>query len=778
MKRRRHPRSRTVLRGRSLRILPIFVAAVAVIAGMLVMADYARREADQARQAQAVMEHTRTLGAGIDSLTWRRLASQRTGGTDAVVSQGLGQYKQLTAALRDLRALGVPAARTAPVERRLGEAYGQGMQALLASRRDPALGGRIAKRGFAPAMRRFDTAIAGLATDQEVIARGAQQRTWLGWLGSLAIGLLLLCLLGWRMHRIQRRAAVAEQARDAERRGEERLHALVRHSSDVVAVVDGSSHVQWIAESVRSALGYDPAVVVGARLLDHVHADDAVAATRFLNKAALRRGRAGSLSVRVRAADGDYHAVEVIAHNHIGDPMIDGILLNFRDVSERVALEEQLRHQAFHDDLTGLANRALFEDRLTLALARARRHDGQLAVVFIDLDDFKTVNDSLGHAVGDELLRATAQRLTSCLRVQDTAARLGGDEFAVLLEDLSGPDEAWHIAERLRRALEPPFVVDGRQIASSASLGVECPDAGAIADDVLGNADLAMYAAKDAGKGRVARFEPAMRAQLVERMELGSELGLALERDELFLEYQPLVELDTQRITGAEALIRWQHPTRGRLAPDRFIGLAESNGHIVAIGRWVVETACAQLRRWRAGRPGTHLQMSVIATTRQLADPGFPSDVAAAVEAAGIDPSRLTLEITEHLLLDDGDLMQDRLHALKELGVCLAVDDFGTGYSALSYLQTFPIDVLKIDRSFVAGIDHDPERARLVRSIVEIGHNLRLSVVSEGIEQAGEAALMREYRSQYGQGYLFSKPVDAATLDRLLADNTTLMETA
>ena len=759
-------------------MLPIFVAALAVIAGMLVMADHARDEADKARQAQAMMERVRTLGAGIDSLTWRKLASGRNERTDAVVAAGLSKYKQLTATLRDLRALGVPGSRTSGVEQRLGDAYGAGLQALLASRRDPALGARIARGRFATSMRHFDVAIAGLAAEQNGLARAAEQRTWLGWLGSLTIGLLLLCLLGWRMHRIQRRSAVAEQGRDAERRGEERLHALVRHSSDVVAVVDDTSQVRWIAESVRGALGYDAADIVGARLTDYVHADDVVAATRFLEKAALRLGRAGSLSVRLRAADGGYRAVEVIAHNHLGDPLIDGILLNFRDVSERVALEEQLRYQAFHDDLTGLANRALFEDRLTLALSRRRRHDGQLAVVFVDLDDFKTVNDSLGHAVGDDLLRATARRLSSCLRAQDTAARLGGDEFAILLEDLSSPDEAFEIAERLRRALEQPVVLNGRQVAASASLGVECPGPHAAADDVLGNADLAMYAAKDAGKGRVARFEPAMRAQLVERVELGTELALALERDELFLEYQPLVELDTERITGVEALVRWQHPTRGRLAPDRFIPLAESNGFIVELGRWVLETSCMQLRRLQDVAGDPDLQMSVNVSTRQLADPELPRHVRAAVDAAGIDPTRLTLEITEHLLLDDGELMQRRLQALKEIGVHLAVDDFGTGYSALSYLRTFPIDVLKIDRSFVSGIDRDPERARLVRSIVEMGHTLCLSVVSEGIEEAGEAALMREFRSHYGQGYLFSRPVDATTLDHLLAQDKTRMELA
>src|SRR3954470_24952181 len=279
MTRRRHSRSRTAPSGGSLGVALIFVAALAVILGMLVMAGYARGEADRARQAQAVMERTRTLGAGIDSLTWRRLASGRNGAQpDVVLSEGLDQYKQLTASLRRLQVLGVPRSRTAPVERRLGEAYGQGMQALLASRSDSAAGARIAKTGFAPAMRRFDAAIAALAKEQDGIAMAAQQRTWLGWLGSLTIGLLLLCLLGWRMHWVQRRSAVAEQARDAERRSEQRLHALVRHSSDVVAVVDGDSRVRWIAESVRTTLGYDPAQAIGVRLTDHVHADDVASA--------------------------------------------------------------------------------------------------------------------------------------------------------------------------------------------------------------------------------------------------------------------------------------------------------------------------------------------------------------------------------------------------------------------------------------------------------------------------------------------------------------------
>jgi len=767
----------TAATGRSWRMLGIVAAALAVIAGMLAMADHARRQADQARQAQAVMEQARSSGGNIDALTWRALATLHGAPSQAVIANGVNAYRELTASLHRLRRLGVPASRTAEVERRLGEAYGDGFAALLASRRNLALGRRLAIERFGPAMTRFDAAITRLAQRQDGIARAAQRRTWIGWLGSLAVGLLLLCLLGWQLHRIQRRSALADQSRAAERRGEQRLHALVRHSSDIVAVLDSAAHVRWLAESVRATLGHAPEDLLGGPVIDLVHPDDVHEAARFLETTVANPGRTGSLSLRVRAADGEYRALELIAHNHLDDPLIEGILLNLRDVSDRVALEAQLRHQAFHDDLTGLANRALFEDRLTLALARVRRHGGQLAVIFVDLDDFKNVNDSLGHAVGDELLRATAQRLETCVRAQDTASRLGGDEFAILLEDVSGDDEAWEIAERLRHALEAPLDLDGRHVFPSASIGVERPGAEATPATVLANADLAMYAAKERGKGCVVGFEPAMRAQLVERLELSSELALALEREELFLEYQPLVELETGRIGGVEALVRWQHPTRGRLAPDRFLRVAESTGHIVAIGRWVLKTACAQLREWELRLPeAAGLEMSVNISTRELADPNFAAEVRATLDTTGIDPSRLTLEITEHLLVEDGDLMQERLAALKAVGVRLAVDDFGTGYSALSYLQNFPIDVLKIDRSFVSGIDRDIERARLVHGIVDMGHNLNLSVVTEGIEEAGEAALMREFRSQYGQGYLFSRPVDPASIDRLLAGGTILME--
>jgi diguanylate cyclase (GGDEF)-like protein/PAS domain S-box-containing protein len=753
----------------SLRILPLFACALAVIAGMLLMADRARRAADRARQAQVLMERVRNGTERVDVVTWRSLATSRTASPETL-SAGLEAYRGVVASVRELRRLGVAGSSMREVEADVGAAYGIGINALAVSRRDPVAGRRMALTAFSPAMMRLDAATARAARRQDARARAAQVRARIGGMASLVLGVALLTLLGWLLHRIQGRSALAEQARDVERRGEERLRALVRHSSDVVAVIDPASRVRWLAESVHGMLGYEPAALVGRRLAELVHPEDADDFAAFLQDAGEQEGEVTMLSVRLRGEDDAYRHLELVADNRLSDPLVDGVLLNMRDVSERLALLEQLRYQAFHDGLTSLPNRALFEDRLSRALTRLRRSGGIAAVMFVDLDDFKTVNDGLGHAAGDELLQVTARRLQDALRAHDTAARLGGDEFAVLLEDLVDEDEALAIAERVRGALEPALVVAGQQVSPSASIGVACPREQDTAEELLRNADVAMYAAKERGKAQVACFEDAMRVQVVERLELTGELGAAIERDELVLYYQPLIELGDGAIAGFEALLRWEHPTRGRLAPDRFIALAESTGLIVPIGAWVVRTACAQLRRWQDAHPWAQdLEVSVNISAHQLVDGDLPAVVRAAVADAGIAPHRLRLEITEGLLVEDGERMQRQLRELKQIGVGLAVDDFGTGYSALSYLRSFPLDVLKIDRSFVAGIDHDPDRARLVRDIVEMAHNLSLTVVTEGIEEAGEAALLRELRSDYGQGYWFSRPASAASIDDMLA---------
>ena len=750
--------------------MPLLAAAAAVIGAMVVIGEAARRDADRARQAQAVIESVRSASMELNAITWRSLASDATARKVVPTAVGNSAYTDVVRHLRELRALGVARARTADVERRVGDVYGAGVNAQIFAKTNPAAAQRIADTTFVSTVQRLDATLARTKRRQQELARAALTRAQIAWLGSLVVGLALLGLLAWQLHRMRRGAALAEQARAAERLGDERVRALVRHSSDVVAVIDATAGVRWIAESVTGMLGYSPASLIGCRFLDLVNPNEAEAAAGFLEHVGAEQERVGTLSVRMRGADGQYRQLEVVADNHLADPIIGGILLNLRDVSERLALESQLRHQAFHDTLTGLANRALFEDRLTHALARARRGGTRVAVMFVDLDDFKTVNDSLGHAAGDELLRTIAGRLERALRAQDTAARLGGDEFAALLEDVADEGEAIEVAERVRRALEPAATIGTRELVRSASIGVACPAADATAEEVLRNADLAMYAAKDRGKAQVAGFEDAMHERVSETLELGAQLAKALEHGELALVYQPIVGLDSATITGVEALLRWDHPTRGRLAPDRFIALAESTGAIVPIGCWVLRTACAQLRRWDAPHAGSdHMTMSVNVSTRQLADPEFPAHVREALAATGIAPQRLTLEITEHLLVKDSKHMHRQLGELKRIGVELAVDDFGTGYSALSYMRTFPIDTLKIDRSFTSGIDQDSEKAAIVRAIVDMGHELRLKIVTEGIERPGEAALLRDFRSDYGQGYLFSRPVDAATIGDLLA---------
>jgi diguanylate cyclase (GGDEF)-like protein len=398
-----------------------------------------------------------------------------------------------------------------------------------------------------------------------------------------------------------------------------------------------------------------------------------------------------------------------------------------------------------------------------------------VAVIFLDLDDFKTVNDGLGHMVGDELLRTIARRLDAAVRPQDTAARLGGDEFAVVLEDLADETEALQIAERVQRALEPPVVLAGREVTISMSIGVTCAAPGDDVDELLRNADVAMYAAKKQGKARIATFAPEMHQDALERFELSGALTTVLARDELILDYQPLVALEHGTIVGFEALLRWDHPSCGRLGPDRFIGLAESNGQIVPVGAWVLRTACAELRGWLDRHPALgHLGISVNVSARQVSDGSLSSHVRDALQAARIAPEQLTLEITEALLIEDDERMQLELRKLKDIGIRLAVDDFGTGYSALSYLRSFPLDVLKVDRSFVADIDQDREKASLVRGIVEMAHNLSLAVVIEGIEKPAEAELARELGSDYGQGYWFARPCDLAMVERLLSGDLSI----
>ena len=468
--------------------------------------------------------------------------------------------------------------------------------------------------------------------------------------------------------------------------------------------------------------------------------------------------------------DGTSMPVEAVLARWNGDGDGQAVLVNLRDVRERKALEDQLRHRAFHDELTGLANRALFEDRVTHALARARRHGGRVAVLFFDLDDFKPVNDALGHAAGDMLLREVALRLAGCLRASDTGARVGGDEFAVLLEDPSDPGDVDDVATRLLDSVRGPVLVGERELFPSASIGVAVDDGGRTsATDLLRDADVAMYAAKRGGKGGVARFEPTMRTLAVERLNLRADLERAVERNELILYYQPIVRLDSGGVIEVEALARWRHPLRGLLGPDHFIPLAEETGLIVPIGRHLLRLACREATAWRdaAGRP-SQVSVSVNLSGRQLHHSHLVAEVHDALSDSRLAPSRLLLEVTENVLIDDTALAVEQLEQLRALGIRIALDDFGTGYSSLSYVGRFPLDELKIDRSFVDRIAQADGDSALVRTIATLAEQLGLRLVAEGIESEEQVRTLRSLRCELGQGFLFAPPLDREALAVLL----------
>jgi diguanylate cyclase (GGDEF)-like protein len=481
--------------------------------------------------------------------------------------------------------------------------------------------------------------------------------------------------------------------------------------------------------------------------------------------AALERAHATGDSLvvdyRLHARDGRivwvHDESRIVADVNTGEPVLQGYLL---DVTARIEAEEQLRHQAFHDPLTGLANRALFTDRVEHALVLR----GGVAVVFLDLDDFKAVNDSLGHLAGDALLQAVALRLTGALGPGDTIARLGGDEFAVLFEEAGAAVGAADVAERVIAALQEPFDLDGREVFVTASIGI---GVGEDAEELLRSADVAMYRAKASGKAQYVVYAPKMDDDLVGRLELVADLRRACVEDEFVLHYQPIVELESRRVVGVEALVRWQHPTRGLLQPADFVGLAEETGQVVEVGRWVLEEACRQAASWRT-QLGCDLSVSVNVSARQIRQSGLVDDVQAALAASGLAPDALTVEITESALVRRREEMTAILESVTGTGVRLALDDFGTGYSSLSLLRDLPVRTVKIDRSFVHTIDAGPAQRAFVQAIVDLADALQLTVVAEGIERPIQAAALLRIGCVLGQGFHFARPLPADALGRLL----------
>ena len=580
--------------------------------------------------------------------------------------------------------------------------------------------------------------VASTAPPEELLLEGLRSLST-----DLALA-LSAAELGERMH-LQRSAR--------------RFEALAAHSSDLVLVLDENLDISFASPSAQSVLGLDSSDV---NIKSSLHDEDLGLLGHLVATASAGPGSVGPSEVRFLDSNNRSMWCEVVVTDLRNEPEVGGVVVNAHDVTGRKQLEESLRHQALHDSLTGLANRFLFQQRVTHALVRRATLQDVLCVMFIDLDDFKTVNDSLGHAAGDNLLQLVARRISGAVHSADTAARLGGDEFAVLLETAQTKTEAIQSAERLLAALGQPFVVEGRLIEVTANVGIVFADAqSSEADILLRNADVAMYAAKNTGKGGYRVFEQEMHASVFERMELRSDLNQALKRNELWLAYQPIVNLRTQRLAGFEALMRWTHPQRGPIPPTVFIPIAEETSLIEELGNWLVEEAVAQVAQWQnAFDNAESLFMSINASVGQLHTAEFSEHVANVLARNRVQAKCLTVEVTETVLAEDLQNVSEQLYKLKSQGIELAIDDFGTGYSSLGYLQAMPFDKLKVDKSFV-DLLLVGEDDRVALSILDMAQRLELPVVAEGIEHAEQATRLTALNCEYGQGYHFARPMTA-----------------
>ena len=631
-------------------------------------------------------------------------------------------------------------------------------------------------------------------TASSLRARQVTEQTMLGMsvgLLGLAVALVISLRRGVRAdfdHAYQaltREMEEREAAEEALRTSEQRFRAMVNNASDIFTLVDADGRISHQSPAVERSLGHDADALVGTEFLDLVALADRDRAVQAIS-AGLHTGvRTSFVELSLVSTNGQTSPFEVAVSRA---PDIDdgtSLVLNYRDISERKHYEEELTRQAFEDPLTGLANRALFTNRLAHALTQ--RDSGNVALLFLDLDRFKIVNDSLGHDAGDELLRQVAARLTGCVRqgdtvarvgssvqsVDDTLARLGGDEFTILLCNIDGPDAAVKTATRIIAALEQPFSVGERQVFISSSIGIALgASGGSTPSELMRDADTAMYHAKWNGKARYEMFDPKMHQRAVEQLRLETDLREAEERQEMALVYQPIVTLDTQEVVGVEALLRWHHPQRGLIPPSDFIPLAEETGLIVPLGRWVLTEACRQLVRWRL-EPGLRsLGMNVNVSVRQLDEPTFVAFVAAVLSDTGLEPASLCLEVTESLLMQNIDRTRVVLAEIKALGVRIAIDDFGTGSSSLGHLKDLPVDVIKIDRSFVAQLGADPRDTAILRAVITLADTLEMTVTAEGVETADQLDDLIAMGCNEGQGYYFARPAAPADLIGYLQDHT------
>jgi diguanylate cyclase (GGDEF)-like protein/PAS domain S-box-containing protein len=617
-------------------------------------------------------------------------------------------------------------------------------------------------------------------------AHGGSDAIVIGTAAIVLFGLVVVRMTG--LARMQEATAERESAlRESALRSESdtRLGALVQHSSDVILVLSSEMAVEYASPSVREVLGYEVADFVGRRFLDDVGAQDRALVDSALGGLLARTSApSGAIEVGIRHRDGRPLQTECLFTNLLQDAAVGGIVVNLRDITERKQFEEQLTYRAFHDPVTDLANRSLFRDRVEHALRRRGEDGSSLAVLFLDLDDFKVINDTFGHDAGDRVLQTMSARLRFALRESDTAARLGGDEFAVLLEDIVHETRISEIVAQLLEVISAPMWLDGREASVECSIGIAAVRStfdtkpSTTVDELLRNADVAMYQAKAADGNSFRHFKPEMHETVVAQLALRAELKAAIAAKELTLAYQPIFDLNTDEITGYEALLRWEHAVRGNIPPAAFIPVAEDSGLIIPLGRWVLERACADAVAFQQDDPyGKHRIVSVNISAQQLARVEIVDEVRSALSSTGLDPRCLMLEITESLMISDVELAIERLGALRRLGVKVAIDDFGTGYSSLNYILRLPIDALKVDKRFIDSVDGEDKESRLTAAMIGLTHVLDLRCIAEGVERPAQQERLKELGCDYAQGFLLARPMSSDALrELLLATGPTMIE--
>jgi diguanylate cyclase (GGDEF)-like protein/PAS domain S-box-containing protein len=539
-----------------------------------------------------------------------------------------------------------------------------------------------------------------------------------------------------------------------------RFKALVQNSADIITIHDANGITSFESPSASAVLGRAPGALIGHSPFESIHPRDVARAREAFDLVINGEARSPAFEFRYRHANGSWIWLEALGNNLLDYPGIGGVVLTSRDISHRKAAEGRIQYLAHHDFLTGLPNRTLMCDRLTVALAQARRWTHVVAVLFINLDRFKVVNDTLGYTAGDAVLQQVAVRVKYCTREGDTVARLGGDEFMIVLPNLTSPQDAASVAQKVVQEFARPMQVDGQDLVVSASIGVSLFPADATrADDLVQNADTAMYSAKELGRNRYRFYTADLNVQTQERLAIEQGLRVAEQHKELRLLYQPKIDLGSRAIIGVEALLRWHHPSLGLISPVRFIPVAEETGLIVPIGEWVLRTACRQIREWRD--KGIRLPVAVNLSARQFRECNLAQTIDRIRSEAGIAPEYLEIEITESDAMVDAESAIATLSQMKANGVSISIDDFGTGYSSLSYLKRFPIDTLKIDRSFIDNVATDGDYGAIVKAIIALAHSLDLKVVAEGIETEGQAEFLNRAGCDFAQGFLFSPPVNA-----------------